>query len=179
MLDEKRRIKAPATNRNKPNHARTHATSSQPTPSTTATTSMSASPQYLTVVGGGNSTPIMAALAKAAGFKVAILTRRPKDWSKEVGFVNEDPGYIQGKSELRTAVDLITDDASLCIPQSDIIFLAGVPVHHNESILANLAKHVSKARTVFIGSICAYGGFNWVASRALGALLQLARLRGH
>src|SRR5947207_1063039 len=92
-------------------------------------------PLYVTVIGGGNSTPIFAALAKTAGHQVAILTRRPADWAKEVGFVNEDAGYLDGQKEMRTAVDLITDDPSKCIPQSDVIFLAGIPVHHNENIL--------------------------------------------
>ena len=138
---------------------------------------------HAAVVGGGNSTPIFAALAKQAGYRVAILTRRPADWTTDVGFVNEgaslvddaraltvpkDPAYANGQSEFRAVVDIVTSDASKCIPQSDIIFLAGVPIHHNESILAALAKYVSKEKTVHIGSICAYGGFNWVASRALG-----------
>lgn len=111
---------------------------------------------YVTVVGGGNSTPIFAALAKTAGHKVAILTRRPKDWAAEVGFKNEDPGYLNGQKEMRVAVDLITDDPSKCIPQSDVIFLAGVPIHHNEEILKKqVAPHMSKTKLVHIGSICA------------------------
>ena len=60
---------------------------------------------HVTVVGGGNSTPIFAALAKEAGHTVSILTRRPSDWNKDdIGFVNDDPGYIDGKSELRVAI---------------------------------------------------------------------------
>ena len=113
-------------------------------------------PLYVTVVGGGNSTPIFAALAKTAGHSVAILTRRPKDWASEVGFVNEDVGYIDGQKEVRTSVDLITDDPSKCIPQSDMIFLAGIPVHHNESILREqVAPYLDRKKKVFIGSICA------------------------
>jgi len=53
------------------------------------------------VVGGGNSTPIFAALAKQAGYRVAILTRRPADWTADVGFVNEGARarvYAQGAS---------------------------------------------------------------------------------
>lgn len=122
----------------------------------------------VTVVGGGNSTPIFAALAKRAGYHVSILTRRPADWAKRVGFVNEDPGYINGATELYEEVDLVTSEAKDCIPGSFMIFLAGVPIHHNESILRGLAPYIDKTKKVFIGSICAYGGFNWVASRALG-----------
>ena len=113
-------------------------------------------PLYVTVIGGGNSTPIFAALAKTAGYSVAILTRRPSDWAAEVGFVNEDPKYLDGQKDMRVAVDLITDDPSKCIPQSDLIFLAGVPVHHNENILREkVAPHLNRKKVVHIGSICA------------------------
>ena len=124
---------------------------------------------YVTVVGGGNSTPIFAALAKEAGYKVAILTRRPSDWNaKDIGFVNDDTGYIGGRTEVRVAIDLVTADPAECIPQSDLIFLAGLPIHHNPEVLRNIKPHMDMKRTVYVGSICAYGGFNWVAAEALG-----------
>ena len=112
---------------------------------------------YVTVIGGGNSTPIFAALAKTAGYSVAILTRRPSDWAPEIGFVNEDAGYIDGAKEMHVKVDLVTSDPALCIPQSDMIFLAGIPVHHNENILREkVAPHLNRKKVVHIGSICAY-----------------------
>ena len=49
---------------------------------------------YVTVVGGGNSTPIFAALAADAGHEVAILTRKPAQWNAaDIGFVNDDLGW--------------------------------------------------------------------------------------
>jgi len=124
---------------------------------------------YVTVVGGGNSTPIFAVLAKDAGHTVAILTRRPSDWNaKDIGFVNDDPGYCDGKKELRLEIDLVTSDPAECIPQSDMIFLAGLPIHHNPEVLRKIKPHLDMGKKVFIGSICAYGGFNWVAAEALG-----------
>jgi len=124
---------------------------------------------WVCVVGGGNSTPIFAALAKEAGYKVSILTRKPQDWDKnDVGFDNEDTGYMDGKTELRVAVDIITSDAAECIPQADLIFLAGLPIHHNPEVLKKIRPHMDMKKKVFVGSICAYGGFNWVASEALG-----------
>lgn len=122
----------------------------------------------MTVVGGGNSTPIFAVLAKDAGHQVAVLTRRPADWNKDdVGFVNEDMGYFP-QSQLRVAIDLVTDDPALCIPQADMIFIAGLPIHHNPTVLAQIKPHLDLGKKVYIGSICAYGGFNWVAAETLG-----------
>lgn len=123
----------------------------------------------VTIIGGGNSTPIFAALAKDAGHTVNIMTRRPADWNKnDIGFVNDDEGYMGGARELRVAVDLVTDDPATCIPQSDMIFLAGLPIHHNPEVLRRIKPHMDMTKKVYVGSICAYGGFNWVAAEALG-----------
>lgn len=108
---------------------------------------------YITVVGGGNSTPIFAALAKLAGHEVAILTRRPSDWSETVGFVNEDKDYCGGKEKVEAKVDLITSDPATCIPQSKMIFIAGLPIHFNEEMLTKLAPHINRENGVFIGTI--------------------------
>mmetsp|Transcript_3107 Transcript_3107/g.9251 ORF Transcript_3107/g.9251 Transcript_3107/m.9251 type:complete len:395 (+) Transcript_3107:3-1187(+) len=123
---------------------------------------------YVTVVGGGNSTPIFAALAKLAGHDVAVLTRKPESWSKTIGFVNEDSGYLDGQEKLEAEIDLVTSDPAECIPQSDMIFIAGLPIHHNPAVLKSIAPHLDREKKVFVGSICAYGGFNWVAADALG-----------
>lgn len=123
---------------------------------------------YITVVGGGNSTPIFAALAKTAGHTVSILTRRPEAWAKTVGFDNEDPGYLDGATSMIVEVDLITSDPALCIPQSDMVFIAGLPIHHNRAVLENLKPHLDMNKAVMIGSICAYGGFDWVVASVLG-----------
>ena len=123
---------------------------------------------YITVIGGGNSTPIFAALAADAGHTVAILTRKPEAWNKDdIGFVNEDLEYMP-QAELRTKVALITSDPAQCIPQSELIFIAGLPIHHNPSVLRSIKPHMDMSKKVFVGSICAYGGFNWVAAEALG-----------
>ena len=124
---------------------------------------------FITVVGGGNSTAIFAALAKTAGHDVAILTRRPEAWSTQLGFVNEDAGYLDGEESLEAEVDIITADPAACIPQSDMIFIAGLPIHHNATVLAAIKPHMDMAKKVFVGTICAYGGFDWVAAKTLGA----------
>ena len=85
----------------------------------------------------------------------------------DVGFVNDDLGWYP-HAELRTSISLVTSDPAACIPQSDLIFLAGLPIHHNPEVLRKIAPHMDMAKKVFVGSICAYGGFNWVAAEALG-----------
>lgn len=124
----------------------------------------------ITIIGGGNSTPIFAALAKTAGHKVNILTRKPEKWTQNgCGFENQDLKYIGGKTELRVNIDNITKNASECIPESDMIFIAGLPIHHNPVVLKQIKDHLNPNKDVIhIGSICSYGGFNWVVRDVLG-----------
>eukprot|EP01138_Halocafeteria_seosinensis_P014372 gb/GECG01014673.1/.p1 GENE.gb/GECG01014673.1/~~gb/GECG01014673.1/.p1 ORF type:complete len:397 (+),score=38.80 gb/GECG01014673.1/:1-1191(+) len=125
---------------------------------------------FITVVGGGNSTIIFACLAKRAGHQVAILTRRPREWNHEVSFNNEDAGYLDGVTRMEATIDIITSSPSECVPQADMIFLAGLPIHHNFEVLSKtISPHLDRQRRVLIGSICGYGGFHWVAGNALGS----------
>lgn len=132
---------------------------------------------YITIVGGGNSSPIMACLAKMAGHKVAVFTRRPGDWSKTVGFDNDDLVWLPDAHREET-IDLLTSDPKECIPQSDMIFIAGLPIHHNPALLQQMKPHINPNKKVFIGSICAYGGFNWVVRRELGPEFQKVAVFG-
>eukprot|EP00941_MAST-03F_sp_MAST-3F-sp1_P000839 g839.t1 len=139
-------------------------------------TSSSSRPLFVTLVGGGNSTHCMAPLVASTGAKVAILTRKPDKWNSEVTLDNEDLGWLR-VSKMTCQPDMITSDPALCIPQSDIIFICGLPIHHNPEVLRKWIKpHLDLKRAstegpngkVFVGSICAYGGFDWVARRELG-----------
>lgn len=120
----------------------------------------------VTLVGGGNSTLCMAPLVCAAGFTCNILTRAPEKWSEEIELVNEDMGYLRVTS-IKCKPNLITKDPAACIPDSDIVFFCGVPIHHNPSLLQTIKPHLSTKKKVFIGTVCAYGAFNWVVHREL------------
>ena len=69
---------------------------------------------YVTVV-GGNSTPIFATLAKEAGHKVA--PRHAGRPNQDIGFTTP-LGYADGKTEIRTEIDLVTADPAECIPRA-------------------------------------------------------------
>jgi len=123
---------------------------------------------YITVVGGGNATAIFATLAIEAGHTVAILTRRPKEWAKTIGFVNDDLKWDE-RAHITGTPHLITADEAECIPKSDVVFIAGIPVHHNPAILKRIKPFLAnKSSVTYIGSVCAYGGFNWVCEKHLG-----------
>eukprot|EP00299_Pterocystis_sp_00344_P002647 c12985_g1_i1.p1 GENE.c12985_g1_i1~~c12985_g1_i1.p1 ORF type:complete len:416 (+),score=78.41 c12985_g1_i1:41-1288(+) len=118
------------------------------------------------LVGGGNSTLCLAPLVAHAGHKVFILTRRPQDWSKTVTMINEDKNYIP-EERLECVPEKITDDPAEVVPLADVVWLAGVPIHHNPELLRKIKPHLNPEKKVFVGSICTYGGFDWVAKREL------------
>lgn len=122
------------------------------------------------VIGGGNSSSIIAVLAKLQGYHVSILTRKPADWSSELSVKNDDKGYLGGVEQVSGTVDLITAKPEECIPEADIIFIAGLPVHLNNLVLREIKPHVNMANeNLYIGTICGYGGFNWVTADELGS----------
>ena len=54
-----------------------------------------------------------------------------------VGFVN---GTWAGTRTLLASISLVTSDPAACIPQSDLIFLAGLPIHHNPEVLRKIKR---------------------------------------
>jgi hypothetical protein len=123
--------------------------------------------QKLVIIGGGNSSAIMACLGKLAGYHTTVLTRKPEKWSATLGFKNEDAGYLPD-AEYSATVDSITSDPATCIPEADVIFIAGLPIHLNPVVLQNIKPHINREKEFLIGTICAYGGFNWVCAQELG-----------
>ena len=119
------------------------------------------------IVGGGNSTHVLAALASEAGHNVTILTRQPEKWSATVTCQNQDPGWLDAIPSIVGNVTVISD-AAACIPAADVVVLGGIPVHHYRAVLQNVCPHISK-QGVLLGSLCAYGGFSWLCQEALGA----------
>ena len=49
-----------------------------------------------------------------------------------------------------------------------MVFIAGLPGHLNHVMLQKIQPHIHQERTTHIGSICAYGGFDWVVRETLG-----------
>ena len=48
----------------------------------------------IVIVGGGNSTHVLSALASEAGHAVTILTRKPEKWNTAITCQNQDPGWL-------------------------------------------------------------------------------------
>ena len=119
----------------------------------------------IVLIGGGNSTHCLAPLIHDSGHTVTIITRSPEKWSDEITVINEDTNWISMIS--LNCKPIITSDYSV-VKNADLIWFAGVPIHHNPELIKKIKPFISNNKHVFIGSICAYGGFNWVVERELG-----------
>lgn len=123
----------------------------------------------ITLVGGGNSTHVLAALASNAGHSVSILTRRVDAWAADrvITLQNSDPGWLGGTPTVSGTVAAISSDAAALVSGADMIVLAGLPVHLYREMLQQICPHITR-HGVMIGSVCAYGGFSWLVKEAMG-----------
>jgi hypothetical protein len=62
-------------------------------------------------------------------------------------------------------IDVITDNKEV-LRDSDIIIICGVPVQFYKDVFENIRDFVP-SKHFYIGSICAYGGFNWLVEHYL------------
>jgi hypothetical protein len=114
----------------------------------------------VTVVGGGASAHVLIPFLSSAGHRVHLLTRRPRDWEREVTLELQS---MEGELLRTFTGDLtrISDDPAEVIPQSDVVVLC-MPVHQYRAALHKLAPHLRRDPEVFVGTIYGQAGFNWM-----------------
>ena len=121
----------------------------------------------IVICGGGNSSHVMGAICSSLGHNTKIFTRRPDEWSLDISLVNMDDAFLDGRAEVSGTLAAVTADASTCVPDADVVILAGIPVHHYPAVLAAVCPHI-KNSGVMLGSVCSYGGFKWLVQDAMG-----------
>ncbi len=76
----------------------------------------------VTIVGGGSSAHVLIPFLSGAGFEVNILTRRPTEWSHEVGLqLRSIHGEL--KETFNGSLTKISDKPAEVIPQANFIVL--------------------------------------------------------
>ena len=116
----------------------------------------------VTIVGGGSSAHVLIPFLSGADFEVNLLTRRPAEWSREVGLqLHSIHGEL--KETFKGSLTNISDVPAEVIPRSDFIVLC-MPVCKYRIALHNLAPYLDKNRGVFIGTIYGQAGFNWMVA---------------
>lgn len=118
----------------------------------------------ITIVGGGTSSIILSVLAKLKYHEVSILTRKPDKWERQLFIHNEDQTWNSDRI-LTAYIDNITSDYDI-LRDTDIILICGVPVQFYKDIFESIRDYLP-TKHFYIGSICAYGGFNWLVDKYL------------
>ena len=121
---------------------------------------MSAQKKEVAIVGGGSSAHILIPFLSGAGFAVNLLTRKPREWSRNVvAQLHTIDGDIL--DAFSGKLSKITDNPAAVIPQSKVVVLC-MPVSKYRNALHQLAPYLAKEEEVFVGTIYGQAGFNWM-----------------
>lgn len=126
----------------------------------------------VTIVGGGNSGHVCAALFHdnlKGEIVTQLLTSRPEVWKKEPIVRFPDGSIQKGK------IDKISNDPAELLRDSDIVLWTG-PVHATKDCFENLRSYINPKRTA-IGTIFAQGLIHLLAHRTFGADVRFFALR--
>jgi len=129
-------------------------------------------PLVITIVGGGNSGHVCAALFHEnmkGNVQTQLLTTRPQSWSKKP-FVTFPDGTTQ-----HGLLTKVSSNPADVIPESDIVIWTG-PVNATKECFDNLRPHIDPKKTA-IGTIFAQGLIHLLAHRTFGPDVRFFALR--
>jgi len=129
-------------------------------------------PLVVTIVGGGNSGHVCAALFHEnmkGQVRTQLLTQRPEAWSNKP-FVTFPDGSVQ-----HGIIHKISSNPADLIPQSDIVLWTG-PVNATKEVFESLRVHINPERTA-VGTIFAQGLIHLLAHRTFGPSVRFFALR--
>jgi len=129
-------------------------------------------PLVITIVGGGNSGSVCAALFHEnmkGNVRTQLLTQRPEAWSKNPIVRFPDGTTQQG------IIHTISSDPKELLANSDIVLWTG-PVYATKEVFENLRPYLNTKRTV-IGTIFAQGLIHILAHRTFGPEVRFFALR--
>lgn len=111
---------------------------------------------------------IAAALGADPANEVRVLTRQPARWSPEVRAIYLDVAEIRG------ALAMVTDEVGRAIEGADVVLIC-TPLQTREKLLRAAAPWLSDA--TWIGGVPGFGGFDVVATAALGRTRRIFGLQ--
>ena len=116
------------------------------------------------ICGGGSLGHIIAGKAAHQGHDVAILTRKPEEWSNTL-IIDDCRGNI-----FRGNVSCVSANPQTIIPGCDIVMLC-LPGFAIENVLNTIRPHLSE--NTYVGSVVCSTGFFFMAHKVLGANAHL------
>lgn len=116
------------------------------------------------VCGGGRTGHLNATLFKQAeGVHVSLLSRNAEAIRSHMPETGIEASLPDGR-KVRGRLDRISDDPAIVMADADVVILT-VPAHVRSDLLALLRPHLPTDRTVHIGAIPGFCGFDWLAEK--------------
>jgi hypothetical protein len=127
-------------------------------------------PLNVTVCGGGRTGHLAAVLFKARpGVHVSLLTGRQEVVDRYFEAGRRMTAIMPDGTKRTVRLDLVTCDAAEALQHADVVIVT-VPAHVRAALLDRIAQWLPTGKTVFIGAIPGFCGFDWLAERVLGKL---------
>ena len=114
----------------------------------------------VTIIGGGNSAHIIIPILSNQGYKVTLLTRKPKKWNSKIQLEHLDS---EGKliKKIQSKNITISDNYEKVLNDTDLVLLC-LPVHIYPEIIDQIGSVLKNNKEIIIGTIYGQGGFNWM-----------------
>ncbi len=122
------------------------------------------------VCGGGRTGHLAAVLFKARpAVRVALFTGR-REVVDRYHAAGQCMAAVMPDGARRTArLDAVTCDAGEALEDADVVIVT-VPAHARAGLLQRIAGCLPRSKTVFVGAIPGFCGFDWLAEHVLGEL---------
>ncbi len=127
-------------------------------------------PLNVTVCGGGRTGHLAAVLLKARpGVRVSLLTGNEAVVDRHLDAGRRMTAIMPDGTRQTVSLDLVTCDAAEALENADVVIVT-VPAHVRAALLERIARCLPTGKTVFVGAIPGFCGFDWLAEQVLGEL---------
>lgn len=117
----------------------------------------------VSIIGGGSSAYTLIALLTKSGYKINLLTRKPKYWEKYI-FLEYQSKSGEIIEVLEGELNIVSDDPALVLENTDYIIFC-LPVSYYKSVLNQIAPYIPNNKKVYLGTVYGQGGFNWMINK--------------
>lgn len=126
-------------------------------------------PLNVVICGGGRIGHLSAVLFKQIpGVRVALLTGCREVIDRHRGGEGDIAVLMPDGTTCTARLDAVSDDPHTLLANADVVIIT-VPAHVRPALLDTIGTHLPDDRTVYVGAIPGFCGFDWLAERALAA----------
>lgn len=108
----------------------------------------------ITLIGGGSTAHLLAAILGNRKHHVRILTSRPAEWGNEITL-------LSGRNKICGVIDGVSDEPSKVLSEAQIAILC-MPVHQYPCALRKIMPFLMEKSNCIVGAVYGQAGFDWM-----------------